>query len=97
MRIKKIRIRNFRKLQDVRIDIQHENTVFIGANNSGKTSAMTALRYFLKNNENNSFCIYDFTLSNHQRIRDIGQKLKMKQMTRRNLEIHLFGKKFRPH
>lgn len=48
MRIKKIRIRNFRKLQDVRIDIQHENTVFIGANNSGKTSAMTALRYFLK-------------------------------------------------
>lgn len=76
MRIKKIRIRNFRKLQDVRIDIQPENTVFIGANNSGKTSAMTALRYFLKNNENNSFCIYDFTLSNHQRIRDIGQKLK---------------------
>lgn len=44
MRISKIEIGNFRKLVAVRIDLAADKTVFVGANNSGKTSAMTALR-----------------------------------------------------
>ncbi len=47
MYIKDIEIGNFRKLKSVRIAVSDETTVFVGANNSGKTSAMLALRYFL--------------------------------------------------
>jgi len=75
MRIEDIRIRNFRKLNDVFIDLRDDTTVFIGANNSGKTSAMVAMRYFLKQNGKN-FSIYDFTLSNHAKIKAIGVRLE---------------------
>jgi len=45
-------------------------TLFVGANNSGKTSAMVALNNFL--NDSSSFGIKDFTLSNWPIIRKIG-------------------------
>ncbi|MDR2594517.1 MAG: AAA family ATPase [Fibromonadaceae bacterium] len=75
MRIENIKIRNFRKLKEVKIDLRDDKTVFIGANNSGKTSAMVAMRYFLKT-ESKSFNIYDFTISNHVKIKEIGIKLE---------------------
>ena len=43
MRIIGIDIQNFRKLFGCHIDISKETTLFVGANNSGKTSAMEAL------------------------------------------------------
>jgi predicted ATP-dependent endonuclease of OLD family len=76
MRIAEIKIRNFRKLKEVTIQLQDDKTVFIGANNSGKTSAMVAMRYFLKQDDHSKFSIYDFTLSNHARIKEIGNKLE---------------------
>lgn len=48
MHIDHIEIGNFRKLLSVRVDFAKDKTIFVGANDSGKTSAMTALRYFLK-------------------------------------------------
>lgn len=75
MRIADIRIQNFRKLKDVLVDLRDDTTVFIGANNSGKTSAMVAMRYFLKKNGSN-FNIHDFTVSNHAKIKEIGSKLE---------------------
>jgi predicted ATP-dependent endonuclease of OLD family len=72
MHISEIKIRNFRKLKEVSIDLD-DKTVFIGANNSGKTSAMVAIRYFLGRQ---SFNIYDFTMSNNVKINEIGQKLE---------------------
>ena len=47
MYISKIKIRNFRKLENVIIDLEKDTTLFVGANNSGKTSAMTAMSLFL--------------------------------------------------
>ncbi|MCT8355886.1 AAA family ATPase [Xanthomonas citri] len=47
MRIEFVEIGNFRKLLSTRVGLSSEKTVFVGANNSGKTSAITALRYFL--------------------------------------------------
>jgi predicted ATP-dependent endonuclease of OLD family len=73
MRIAEIKIRNFRKLKEVVIDLRNDTTVFIGANNSGKTAAMVAMRCFLKKPD---FSIYDFTLSNHAKIKEIGTKLE---------------------
>jgi predicted ATP-dependent endonuclease of OLD family len=71
MRIKFVEIRNFRRLRSVRIDFADETTVFVGANNSGKTSAMTALRCFLVSK---TFTTNDFTLSNWALINDIGKE-----------------------
>jgi predicted ATP-dependent endonuclease of OLD family len=46
--------------------------VFVGANNSGKTSAITALRYFLVDRERSNFCFNDFTLSRWPTINAMG-------------------------
>lgn len=47
MHIQHLEIANFRKLLSVRIDLAAETTLLVGANNSGKSSAMLALRRFL--------------------------------------------------
>jgi predicted ATP-dependent endonuclease of OLD family len=49
MRISFIEIQNFRKLKSVRVDFHEKKTVFVGPNNSGKTSAMLSLGHFLVN------------------------------------------------
>lgn len=61
MHIQHVEIGNFRKLQAVRIDFAEQTTVFVGANNSGKTSAMVALRRFLV--DRTDFSVNDFTLT----------------------------------
>ncbi len=70
MKINCVEIQDFRKLKSTRIDFADETTLFVGANNSGKTSAMVALRYFLV--EHNKFTMRDLTLSNWSRINAIG-------------------------
>lgn len=59
MFLKKIAIRNFRRLKDVAIDFEEDETVFVGPNNSGKTSATAAIRSFLSSRD---FKIHDFSL-----------------------------------
>lgn len=59
MYLKKIGIRNFRRLKDIEIDFEINETVFVGPNNSGKTSATAAIRSFLSNRD---FKIHDFSL-----------------------------------
>jgi predicted ATP-dependent endonuclease of OLD family len=70
MRIEFVEIQNFRKLKSIRIDFSPTTTLFVGANNSGKTSAITALGYFLV--DQNSFTTNDFTVSNWAHINKIG-------------------------
>ncbi|MBF2754395.1 MAG: AAA family ATPase [Gammaproteobacteria bacterium AqS3] len=72
MHIECIEIANFRKLKSVRIEFSGETTVFVGANNSGKTSAMRALQYFLIEKGRNPFSLDDFTLSNWPKIDEMG-------------------------
>ena len=72
MHIEFIEIQNFRKLKSIRIDIANKTTLFVGANNSGKTSAMDALNHFLT--KTSSFKINDFTLSNWGKINRIGSE-----------------------
>ena len=71
MHIDFIEVANFRKLLAVRVDIAKTSTVFVGANNSGKTSAMVALRRFLVDHGN--FSINDFTLSHWAKIDAVGK------------------------
>lgn len=72
MYIEFVEIANFRKLISTRIGLSADKTVFVGANNSGKTSAITALRYFLVARERTSFCFNDFTLSHWPGIDAMG-------------------------
>lgn len=72
MKIDFIYIQNFRKLKDCRIDFSDKQTIFVGANNSGKTTAMDAMIKFLK--KTNTFSTRDFTLSNWSEINEIGEE-----------------------
>lgn len=72
MRIAYVEISNFRKLLSVRIDLAEKTTLLVGANNSGKTSAMLALRDFLIPAGSSMFSMSDFTLSHWPQINAIG-------------------------
>lgn len=71
MRIDFIEILNFRRLAAIRIDFSEKTTLLVGANNSGKTSAIAALRYFLIKQE--AFSSYDIPLAHWSRIDEIGE------------------------
>lgn len=71
MQILQVEIGNFRKLVAVRIALATEKTLFVGANNSGKTSAMTALRRFLV--DPRGFNVNDFSLTHWQALNAEGQ------------------------
>ena len=72
MKIAFVEIQNFRKLKSCRIEIAAEQTVLVGANNSGKTSAIDAMILFLKKNRRKNIATTDFTLSNWTHINQIG-------------------------
>lgn len=57
-------LRNLRRLRDVRIDLAGDATTFVGANNSGKTTAAQAFTLFL--DTASRFSIYDFNNSTWQ-------------------------------
>ncbi len=69
MQIEKISIRNFRRLESVSTTIEGRETVFVGPNNSGKTSATTVFRCFLGERK---FQIYDFSVSKIVDIDEFG-------------------------
>lgn len=66
MHIQHVEVGNFRKLQAVRIDFSEQTTIFVGANNSGKTSAMVALRRLLF--DRSDFSVNDFTLTHWRKL-----------------------------
>lgn len=73
MKIAFIEIQNFRKLKSCRVEFAEKETIFVGANNSGKTSAMDALIMFLEKNRRKSIVTTDFTLSNWKCINKIAK------------------------
>ncbi|WP_332733844.1 ATP-dependent endonuclease [Flavihumibacter sp.] len=71
MKIDFIRIKNFRKLKNCKIEFSDKETIFVGANNSGKTTAMDALITFL---ERKHFKTQDFTITNWTELKVIAEK-----------------------
>ena len=74
MHIAFVEIQNFRKLKACRVEIAQQETIFVGANNSGKTSAMDALVLFLKRSRRKNFATTDFTLSNWLFLDQLGKQ-----------------------
>lgn len=60
MKLSAVSIRNFRRLEAVAIDIEDKETIFVGPNNSGKTSATAIFRSFLGDRD---FKIHDFAVA----------------------------------
>ena len=69
MNISRIRITNFRRLKDVQIELDREVTVFVGPNNSGKTSAIEIFGIFLGSGR---FSLYDFSADCLRLFDDVG-------------------------
>jgi predicted ATP-dependent endonuclease of OLD family len=62
----------FRRLGKVQLDIDEKTTILVGANNSGKTSVLAALRHFLS--EGPAFGAFDISLSQWTKLRELGKR-----------------------
>lgn len=60
MHVHSLTFKNFRRLKDAHIDFAHDLTIFVGANNSGKTSATHAIELFLSGGKD-KFTVHDFS------------------------------------
>lgn len=67
MKLTNIAIHNFRRLENVEIDVEDKETIFVGPNNSGKTSATAIFRCFLGGRD---FKVHDLSVA---RIADFNQ------------------------
>lgn len=89
MKIKFVEIENFRKLKSCRIEFGEKETVLVGANNSGKTSAIDALTLFFKQNRQKEITTTDITLSNWYAINEIGSNwISCNDSKNLNLDIY---------
>lgn len=69
MKIKSIKIENFRLLKDFSIDLEKELSLVIGKNNTGKTSILSVLDKFL--NEKTKFSYDDFNIDFKNKLEDL--------------------------
>jgi putative ATP-dependent endonuclease of the OLD family len=67
MKIRKIKIKNFRLLEKVDLLLEDRTTVIVGRNNSGKTSLTELFRRFLTESSP-SFSLEDFSLGVHEQF-----------------------------
>lgn len=72
MRIRFVEISNFRKLKATHLDFDKKTTILVGANNSGKTSAMVALRIFLLSPSR--LALRDVTITNWTKFDLLGEQ-----------------------
>lgn len=73
MHIEALRIRNFRRLKNARIDFEKDISIFVGANNSGKTSAAHAIGLFL-GDENEGLTVHDFSIDTWDAMNAFGNE-----------------------
>ncbi len=73
MHIEALKIRNFRRLRDVTVDLARDISIFVGANNSGKTSASHALQLFAAA-ARDKFTVHDFSMECWPAIDAFGER-----------------------
>src|ERR1700755_1752723 len=59
MHLHSYRLMNYRRLKNVHVELASDISIFVGANNSGKTSATQAVSAFLSGSKER-FSLYDF-------------------------------------
>lgn len=78
MRLENVKIRNFRLLRRLSIDLDHTKTttILVGPNNSGKTSVMEALRLFTgAANEGQRISFHDLSQLRHRNLQHIEKRI----------------------
>ncbi len=86
MYVHAMRIRNFRRLKDVRIDLAADISIFVGANNSGKTSASQAVQLFLAATRER-FSIHDFSAECWSAINAFGDQAENATLPKISLDL----------
>ncbi|MBN6113142.1 ATP-dependent nuclease [Xanthomonas bonasiae] len=84
MKLSRISICNFRRLENVNIDIEDRESIFVGPNNSGKTSATAIFRCFLGGR---SFKIHDFSVARMMDFEEFTKTGFATQLPRINLDL----------
>lgn len=87
MKIKKIKVDNFRLLKDFSIDLENQLSLVIGKNNTGKTSLLSVIEKFLT--EKSSFSINDFNLDRQEELKTLETKSSIKIEDDFSLRIQL--------
>jgi predicted ATP-dependent endonuclease of OLD family len=72
MKLQAYRLRNYRRLRDVVIELDEKISIFVGANNSGKTSAVQGL-YSLVRGDAKRFELFDFSAALWSGIDAVGE------------------------
>lgn len=72
IRLRFLELCQFRRLGKVQLDIDKKTTILVGANNSGKTSILAALRHFLA--DGSAFGAFDISLSQWPKLRALGKE-----------------------
>ncbi|TCS35167.1 putative ATP-dependent endonuclease of OLD family [Paucimonas lemoignei] len=72
MYLRSYRVQNFRRLQSAHIELDSDISIFVGSNNSGKTSATQAIQTFLSGSKER-FSLYDFSSSVWKKLNEIGE------------------------
>lgn len=71
IKLRFIELNNFRRLSKVQLNVDPEITILVGANNSGKTSILAALRHFLA--DGSPFSAFDISISQWEKLRELGK------------------------
>jgi hypothetical protein len=64
------KLKNYRRLRDAHIELASDISIFVGANNSGKTSATQAIETFLSGAKDR-FSLYDFSSYTWRQLEEI--------------------------
>ena len=73
MHLQSYSVRNYRRLHDVHVDLAHDVSVFVGANNSGKTSATQIIATFVSGSKD-KITLYDFNSVCWNALDDLGNR-----------------------
>jgi putative ATP-dependent endonuclease of OLD family len=76
MKIKNIKIKNYRLLKDFKIDLEDKLSLVIGKNNTGKTSLLSVIEKFLT--DKSDFSINDFNLDKQEKLKALETKNSIK-------------------
>ncbi|MFB9242658.1 AAA family ATPase [Massilia antarctica] len=88
MKVSQILFRNFRRLEDVQFSLEDDHTVFVGPNNSGKTSAVAAFRLFF--DRGGEFTVNDFTVACISELDRYGQDSGMNAISLPTIEMDIW-------
>ncbi len=72
MHLKSYRLKNYRRLRDAHVELAPDVSIFVGANNSGKTSATQAVPVFLSGRKE-KISLFDFSSNIWKRLNEIGE------------------------